>query len=94
MGMITSELDRLVDLIVNILKTEHGVRRAITPKSQLCNDLGVCDDDIDDVMLDALRHISRRPLMVGEPGSEDVVFDPQLTVEGLAQFMLEKCPKA
>jgi hypothetical protein len=90
--MVSKELGDLIEIIILLLRTDQGVRRAITPATQICYQLGVCDDDMDDVMLEAIRRVGRRPLMVGEPGSADVVFDPELTVEGLAKFILTRCP--
>ncbi|EQB31116.1 hypothetical protein M529_16340 [Sphingobium ummariense RL-3] len=91
-AMLSDELGDLIEIIILLLRTDQGVRRAITPATQICYQLGVCDDDMDDVMLEAIRRVGRRPLMAGEPGSEEVVFDPELTVEGLASFILTRCP--
>ena len=89
---MTDELENLCTIIIDILRDQQGVRREISPQSQICPHLGVCEEDLDDVMLEALPRVGRRPLMVGEPGSDEVGYDPRLTVEGLARFILTCCP--
>ncbi len=88
----TAELEDLCAIIIRILRDQQGVRKEITFESQICPHLGVCEEDLDDVMLEALPRVGRRPLMVGEPGSDEVGYDPKLTVEGLARFILTRCP--
>lgn len=92
--MTPDELDALCAIIIEFLRDDQGVRRAVTRSSEICNQLGVCDDDLDDVMLAAIPRVGRRPLMVGEPRADEVNYDPYLTVEGLAKFILDYCPPA
>ena len=76
----------LFDLVVSTLRQHQGVSGPITPSSRLCGQLGVCDDDLSDLVEELFRCLGYTvPAGPTElPASEDMI-----SVADLVAFLEE-----
>ncbi len=59
--------DRLVVRLIDRCREEAGRARKITGETDACRDLGICEEDLDDVQIDAAASVGLRLPFRGEP---------------------------
>jgi len=59
--------DQLVDRLIERCREEVGERKKITPATNPDRDLGIAEEDLDDVQIDAAARVGLRPPYPGEP---------------------------
>ncbi|QDX25617.1 hypothetical protein FPZ54_06015 [Sphingomonas suaedae] len=59
--------DRLTHTLIARCREEVGNSRTVDAQGDPCRQLGICDEDLDDVQIDALRQFGLRPPYPGEP---------------------------
>ena len=59
--------DQLVDCLIARCREEVGGRKPITPATDPDRDLGIAEEDLDDVQIDAAARVGLRPPLPGEP---------------------------
>ncbi|RYE73495.1 MAG: hypothetical protein EOP19_29295 [Hyphomicrobiales bacterium] len=59
--------DRLIAALIERCQQEIGRKRTITPQTEPCRQLGICEEDLDDLQINAAKDVGLRPPLRGEP---------------------------
>ncbi len=59
--------DQFIVELIERCREEVGDRREITSDTDPCHHLGICEEDLDDVQIDAAARLGMRPPHPGEP---------------------------
>ena len=59
--------DQLIEALIHRCREEVGSRKPICASTDPCRTLGICEEDLDDVQIDAAAIVGLRPPFPGEP---------------------------